>query len=113
MAWLLFITVLFFLPGSAFPRETWFSKIYIDKWVHTGFFMVLVFLWRAALDGGNKGYSFLLLILAITYGWIVEIIQKNWVPHRDFDLMDLLFDTVGSLLGLLAWSRVYKKNKPL
>ena len=112
-SWLVVITVLFFLPGSALPKETWFSKIHIDKWVHTGFFAVLVFLWRSSIDSEAKGYHTLLFMIAIFYGLMVEFVQKWWVPYRDFDYYDLVFDAAGSFLGLIAWFWVYKKNKPL
>ena len=104
------ISILFFLPGSALPKETWFSKIYIDKWVHTGFFAALIFLWRSAFDWEIKSYAFILLLSAILYGLAVEFVQKYWVPNRDFDLFDLLFDTLGSCLGLFIWFWTYRKK---
>jgi VanZ family protein len=113
LGWLLIISVLFFIPGSSLPKETWFSKIYIDKWVHVGLFAGLVFLWRSAFTFPQKNGNLLLLAAAFIYGLAVELIQGQWVPRRDFDLVDLLSDAVGSILGLFLWLRVYKKNKPL
>jgi VanZ family protein len=113
VSWILFISILFFLPGSALPHENWFSRVYIDKWVHTGFFVVLLFLWRSAFQSNAKSFSLMLFLIAVIYGLIVEFVQKWWVPNRDFDYFDLLFDALGSVLGLIAWWRVYKKNKPL
>jgi VanZ family protein len=113
VTFLVCITVLFFLPGSALPKETWFSKINIDKWVHVGFFAALYFLWRTAFDLRRKHYSIILLTLIIIYGLLVELVQKHFVPNRDFDLLDLLCDATGSILGLIVWWWVYKKNKPL
>jgi VanZ family protein len=113
ICWLVLITILFFLPGSALPKETWFSKIYIDKWVHTGFFVALLFLWRSAFGSTAKGYNVWLFILALLYGLAVEFVQKWWVPNRDFDYYDLLFDASGAAIGLGIWYWVYKKNKPL
>ncbi len=112
LLWLGVISVLFFLPGSAFPKENWFSKIYIDKWVHVGLFATLLFLWRSAFDLQIKNYHLILLGFALLYGFLVEVIQKEWIPNRDFDLYDVMADMAGSLLGLLVWSRVYKKIDP-
>ncbi len=112
-SWLLFITLLFFLPGSALPKESWFSKIYLDKWVHTGVFVVLLFLFCSSFNQGQKRYTLLFLMIAAVYGLAVEIVQKNWIPNRDFDLYDLAFDIAGSLIGVWIWHKVYKKNKPL
>jgi hypothetical protein len=43
------ISFLFCLPGSAFPKNNWLSKVHFDKWVHIGFFALLLVLWLWAL----------------------------------------------------------------
>ena len=111
IVWSSLITILFFLPGSALPKENWLGDIYFDKWVHFGFFAVLLFSWAAAFEVRSKWMW--LLLAAIVYGAAVEFIQRDWVPNRDFDLYDLLADTLGAIAGLVVWLRVYKKNKPL
>ena len=113
ITWLVFITLLFFLPGSALPKETWLTKIHIDKWLHTGCFALLLFLWRSAFVMEIKGYNFFLFLVAVIYGLMVEIVQQEWVINRDFDLYDLLFDAIGAFLGLFVWREHMKKNKPL
>jgi VanZ family protein len=110
VGWLLFISILFFIPGSDLPKKPWFSDIHIDKWVHVGLFTVLLFLWKAAF---RKPGTSIMIMLAVLYGLFVEIFQGWLVPNRSFDLYDLLADTAGSVLGLFIWSVVYKKNKPL
>jgi VanZ family protein len=104
----LFISVLFFLPGSVLPKEGWLSKIYFDKWVHVGFFAVLVVLWLWALMPDRKAALWLILA-AIAYGIVVEFVQDRFVPNRSFDLGDWAADSVGSLIGLWFWSRYIKK----
>jgi VanZ family protein len=113
LGWLVLMCILFFLPGSAFPQENWLDQIHFDKWVHVGLFAVLLFLWRSSFDWSANYYVILLLFCALAYGLAVEFIQKFWVANRSFDLFDVLFDMIGSALGLFVWSRVYKKNKPL
>jgi VanZ family protein len=113
LGWLVLMCILFFLPGSAFPQENWLDQIHFDKWVHVGLFAVLLFLWRSSFNWSANYYVILLLFCALAYGLAVEFIQKFWVANRSFDLFDVLFDMIGSALGLFVWSRVYKKNKPL
>jgi VanZ family protein len=113
VGWFILMCILFFLPGSAFPESTFFSKIHFDKWVHVGLFASLLFLWRSAFDLKIRNYGLLLLLSAFAYGLTVEFIQKEWVPLRDFDLFDVVADMTGALIGLLVWREVYKKNKPL
>jgi VanZ family protein len=101
--------ILFFLPGSALPKEKWLEGIYFDKWVHVGLFAILVFLWRSAFDWDYANYNLIILLSAVLYGFAVEIIQLYWISNRSFDLFDLLADTIGSIVGLLVFLRVYKK----
>jgi VanZ family protein len=105
-----FISVLFFLPGSAFPKEDWLSKIWFDKWVHIGLFVVLSFLscWSFLLL--QKRQLFILLFITICYGLLVEVVQDRFISNRSYDLGDLLADTIGSSLGILFWVRRYIKK---
>jgi hypothetical protein len=118
ISWFIIMNVLFVLPGSALPKSGWFNVVQLDKWVHVGLFAVLVFLWCSAFTPLFKKIR-MVLVVAIAYGLLVEIVQKNWVPNRSFDLYDVLADAAGSMLGLFVWLRVNKKvkgaekNKPL
>jgi len=110
IGWLILISILFFLPGSALPKENWFDKIYIDKWVHVGLFAVLIFLWRSSFNWDINSYNLLLLLAAVLYGFLVEVVQLNWIPNRSFDMYDVLSDASGSIVGLLVWLGVYRKK---
>jgi len=110
IGWLILISILFFLPGSALPKENWFDKIYIDKWVHVGLFAVLIFLWRSSFNWDINSYNLLLLLAAVLYGFLVEMVQLNWIPNRSFDMYDVLSDASGSIVGLLVWLGVYRKK---
>jgi hypothetical protein len=113
ITWFLIMCILFFLPGSALPQENWLNAVYFDKWVHVGLFAILLFLWRSSFKLDLNNYNLVLLFSALLYGLLVEFIQRNWVPNRSFDLYDVLADMAGSVIGLVVWLRVYKKNKPL
>jgi VanZ family protein len=108
--WLVFISILFILPGSAIPHSSWFTLIYLDKWVHIFLFAVLVFLWRSALLFPRHAIT--LVALSLSYGILVEFVQEYWVPNRSFDVYDMAADLAGSILGILIWGWG-KKNKPL
>jgi VanZ family protein len=113
ISWLLIMSILFFLPGSALPKENWLDLVYFDKWVHIGLFAMLIFLWRSSFARESNYYNFFLILFALIYGIGVEFIQRNWIPNRSFDLYDVIADFVGSIIGFLIWLSVYKKNKPL
>lgn len=106
IGWLILVTVLLILPGSAFPQENWLSRIGFDKWVHIGLFAILTWLgcrgWlMEKYERKNRKRLFLLTaITALLYGVIMEFAQKYWVINRTFDIWDILSDGVGSLTGL-------------
>ena len=112
LAWFIMLTILLCLPGSAFPRENWFDKIELDKWIHICLFGVLVILWcRALAISGKKIRLFIHIALyCFLYGIVMEIIQKFFIPNRSFDTGDILADGVGAALGLLFAARVYIKK---
>ena len=108
IVYFLIITFLFCLPGSALPKSNWFSKVYFDKWVHIGFFVVLLLLWLWALMPARRGMIGIVVAAAV-YGITVEIVQDQFIPNRSFDLGDWVADMTGSFLGLWVWYRYIKK----
>lgn len=98
------------LPGTAFPKGDFFSKIHLDKWLHFIFFAILVTLWCWGLyksDKGNASSYLLIAIIAASYGVLVEFIQNTFIPYRSFEWKDIIVDSLGALTGFiisLKWS---------
>ncbi|HYM93717.1 MAG TPA: VanZ family protein [Chitinophagaceae bacterium] len=116
LLWFIASVILLTLPGSSLPKEKWFDKIWLDKWVHIFIFGMIVFLWCRVLLSKNfaneklKRYFFLIALTAIAYGVGMEYIQLYFIPGRSFDLWDMAADAVGSLLGLIyCYKRLIKK----
>jgi VanZ family protein len=112
IAWFFLVLVLLCLPGSDLPKvDDWLGKIYFDKWVHTGLFSILAFLFmlpflRSALPLKQKwAYVIKIAIATSLWGLTSEFIQKFFVPGRSFDLLDWSADSLGALLALV-FSRV-------
>jgi VanZ family protein len=113
LSWLIVTTTLLCLPGSAFPQENWFGKIWLDKWIHIFLFGGLVFCWcRAAGSFSNRTQKLFMEIALyfILYGVAMELVQKYFIPNRSFDLKDITADTVGCAVGLFFSVRVYIKK---
>lgn len=116
IGWLVLVTFLLVLPGSAFPKETWLSKIQFDKIVHTGVFAVMVWLFcRAFFQKGVQkkklGVLFVIVtIAACCYGLLMEFVQKHFIPNRSFDEGDLIADTIGAVLGYFFSHWLYLKG---
>ena len=116
LGWLLLVTFLLVLPGSAFPKETWLSKIQFDKLVHIGIFAVMVWLFCRAFYQKNtslqklKNTFIIITASAILYGLLMEFVQKNLVPNRSFDEWDLLADAIGAFIGYFFSNWFYIKK---
>lgn len=115
-AWFLFSLVLLLLPGSAFPKETWLTKIHFDKAVHFVLFAVLVWLFcRAFFQSNATGRNLTVLFMAFLlggalYGFLIELVQEYYIANRSFDIGDVVADAVGCLAGYwVSWSRYRKK----
>lgn len=86
-----------------------FGIPHFDKYVHFGFFAVLVFCWRFYF-GAAPRFTWLLLVLAFCYGLGVEFIQHYLIVYRSFDVGDVVADLFGALAGLWFWTRRYIKK---
>jgi VanZ family protein len=108
-AYLVIITILFCLPGSAFPKENWFSKIQLDKWLHVGVFGLLAIAWYGVVINISYRKALFMLFLMTVYGFIIEVVQGLYVENRSFDMMDLLADFLGAAAGILYSRRYIEK----
>ena len=110
-----FTTFLLCLPGSEFPTGRLFSIPQLDKAVYISFFTTLCLLFSFPLKkrlnnvSKIKQWFFIICLLGISYGIAIEFIQKNWIPNRSFELLDIVADSVGCLLALLI---SYRKLLP-
>ena len=114
--WFIISVLLLSLPGSAFPKENWLEKIWIDKWIHIGIFAVLsgLFCWAMLkIISGNLKLKTIFIwigIICLLYGVVMELIQKFWIPNRSFDFGDIVADGVGSFLGVIFSSKRFIKK---
>jgi VanZ family protein len=110
--------ILLTLPGSSFPKSHLFDIPFFDKWVHIGLFGMLCFLFSfpvihfSITDLQKKYRLWTILILGITYGVLMEFVQKYWVINRSFDEMDMVADAIGCFLALIvSYQWLKRKNK--
>ena len=107
--YLVFISILFCLPGSALPKNDWLAKIYFDKWVHIGLFLVLAVLCIWAFRLYKRKLLFVLMLILSGYGLLIEVVQHYFIENRSFDIGDWLADMAGSAAGIwLSWVYIKK-----
>lgn len=116
IGWFIISVVLLTLPGTAFPEENWFDKIWLDKWVHIGMFALLAVLWCVAWRLNNltsekfRTVFITIGVACLAYGIVMEFVQKFFIPYRSFDLGDIIADAVGSAAGVIYSTRRYIKK---
>ncbi len=91
-----------YLPSFSFPMS--------DKLLHgLEYGMLGILLYRAFHQTiGSIGSMSLAIVCAVAFG-ISDEIHQWFVPNRQADLLDLLADTLGATLFILAWVFLTKK----
>lgn len=116
IAWFFIVGILTLMPGKDVPDISWFDSIFgFDKIVHTVLFGGLTLLFcfpyfKAHFTLQQKINFFIRISLAsIVWGITVEIIQKYFIPGRDFDLLDWAADSIGVLVALWISIKIQKR----
>jgi VanZ family protein len=116
LVWFVISFTLLVLPGNDLPHNDFFNIPYFDKWVHTGMFFLLSSLFSLPFTQSNfnvrtvREWFVRVAILVIVYGIAMEFVQKYFTVGRSFDVIDIIFDTIGSFLGWSAISIFYGKK---
>lgn len=116
ITWFIISAVLLTLPGNDLPHNDLFNIPFFDKYVHlTMFFMLTAFFcypffYFDANASSIKSWFNKIVVLVILYGILMEFVQKYLNNGRSFDLVDIVFDALGSLAGLIAIRQLYVKK---
>jgi hypothetical protein len=126
LIWTICVVIGCCLPGSMIPNERGFKIPQFDKLVHVTMFGGFVFLWNLYLTNRSLalprllGFFFLFYMLGNFFGISMEIVQKYWIPWRDYDTYDIIADMFGAGIGYGLSGMIFipslvegAKNKPL
>jgi len=100
--------VLTLFPFDSTQVSPKFNIPNFDKIVHTGLFGVHAYLMVMYLIHRDSMRDNLLrmiggaIILSFSFGLLIEIIQI-FIPERNFEILDLLADIFGILIGILIF----------
>ncbi|MCU0385944.1 MAG: hypothetical protein MUE38_07935 [Flavihumibacter sp.] len=115
---LVFVHFLLLLPGGSFGKEKIELIPHADKIVHFGLYFMMVGSWVVFFNlkddlnpHQKRTWNFIIVLLAIGDGIIVEFMQASPLIHRDFDWLDALADGIGAIAGLIAGLWFTKKIK--
>lgn len=82
-----------------------------DKVVHFIFYAVFVILWGLAKSKSffKLKLNLLIVLIAILYGIIIEVLQSTLTTSREADFYDVLANSLGAIFGFVC--QYYVKNK--
>jgi VanZ family protein len=99
--WTLLILAACLMPGKDVPDV---AIPLADKWVHFIVFAGFSFLWLCVPRKVSFKTGFLLFLLSMIFGYIIELLQDSGITQgRSYDLNDVLADTIGGILGILLF----------
>lgn len=114
ISWALLILMLSGFPGEQFER----SKIdNADIFVHSFLYAVLFFLLSVGFLKQTTFKSLKIYTLrktffiSVVFGALIEVLQATVFINRSFQLSDIVFNTVGALLGFACFGAIYGIRK--
>lgn len=105
VTWTVFILVLFLIPSQDIPGTREIPNL--DKMVHMVFFMIFTILcMRDILK--IKGLKYIIpahilitFLVVLSLAIMIELLQDKMKLGREGDIIDILYDLVGFLMGML------------
>ncbi len=110
---LLILIFLLLLPGNDLAGSSWWSTYHIDKVIHVLAFAMLALSMSISLSklrvftGLNYRLMTLIFVVGSVFGTILEFLQQELRAGRAAELLDIVADSVGLLLGFLIFRTVY------
>ncbi len=82
---------------------------YLDKLEHATAYLVLTFLWLFAFKKESK-IKYLILVLCIFFGVLMEFLQSYLTNYRTFDYIDMVANALGVLIAYLLFVLIKKSE---
>ena len=112
LMWAAFILWLSATPGIKLPKSWWEELVEPDKLGHAVVYAILTLLlaWALLKTVGKENWASKWLVMsflsAILYGILMECMQFAFFPYRSFEVLDILANIIGALIGAFIWKRL-------
>jgi VanZ family protein len=106
VAWMGLIFYLSAQPDLPHPESGW-ADLLVSSAAHAFIFGVLAVLWVRVL--GERPRAWLLALILTWLYALSDEFHQAFVPGRTPDLLDLLCDGCGAMLGLWGWARLRRR----
>ncbi|MFD2248489.1 VanZ family protein [Pontibacter ruber] len=111
--WAAVILLTTLLPSSSMPSLSIWELLSFDSFAHAGLFAILCYL---MIVGMKKQFSYPQLkhsairvsfFTSTLFGISIELMQHYLMMGRHGDVMDVLCNTIGCLLGIVVFKWIY------
>lgn len=99
------------MPTDGIKEENWIQFPHMDKVVHLLMYGILTFLIlrkNHVLFGKSREINVLAFsfLYAFFMGFFIEILQNSFFIGRNFDIFDVIANSIGSILAIFGF-RIY------
>lgn len=108
--WTIILIVGTLLPKEAVSQNNWLNIPHLDKASHLFAYALLVFLWSITLVEKTAKIKAARIAFygAIFLGVLLEILQWQLNMGRHFEILDIIANIIGSIIGLTAFYKIFK-----
>lgn len=99
--WTIFIFSSCLLPSSIFKSFSYNSLFQLDKIIHLLLYFVFFQLWALNLKKEEQKNKIIILLIGIAYGVVIEYLQITMNMGRNFEIGDMIANTIGCILGFV------------
>lgn len=112
IVWAIFILILCGIPGSQVNKVKFIDIPHFDKFVH--FFLYFTFT-LLLISENNKKRNYrkvtvdailIAATISLSYGALIEILQKILFINRGADIWDMIANTIGFLFATISYRQV-------
>jgi hypothetical protein len=106
--WFAVIFILCATPGRYIPSVSWLELLSFDKWVHASVFFILASLcYTVAIKKSQSSFMIVIyLLICITYGGLLEIMQAKFFSNRSADWQDFIANSFGALMAMAIVKKI-------
>ncbi|OFX23517.1 MAG: hypothetical protein A2033_16210 [Bacteroidetes bacterium GWA2_31_9] len=111
--WAIIILILSGLSGDTVNKISFINIPHFDKIVHAGIYFILcsIIIYESGFFKSKYSFStlFTILLISISYGILMEIMQEYVFIKRSNDLFDIIANSTGAVFSIFAFV-IYKKK---
>jgi glycopeptide antibiotics resistance protein len=114
--WAILILILCGLPGSNFPKLSFLDWLRPDKIVHLilfgiqSYLLIIGFIRQDRFPALKANAIRWGVLLSISYGALVEVLQATIFIGRSGDIRDVLANSIGAIIGLYFFRKYGKRQ---